>query len=82
MNQVQRYIQESQIQAQKTIVLTYFTIIVALSSVFLAIGSFYVSWWQLRKEKQKENRWFFRVFVGVFLVILLLIGYEFWVILS
>jgi hypothetical protein len=82
MNQVENSIQQSRIESQKTTNLTYFTIMIAVFSVFLAIGSFYVSWWQLNKEKQQKYRWFFGLFITCCALFLLLIAFVFWSVLS
>jgi hypothetical protein len=82
MNQVENSIQQSQIESQKTTYLTYYTIMLAIFSVFLAIGSFNVSWWQLNKEKQKKYQWFFVLYIGFSILFLVLLGYVFWIITS
>jgi hypothetical protein len=82
LNKNEEYMKQVDIQTQKAMTLTYYTIILAVFSIFVAMGSIFVSWWQLSKEEQKQNRLVFRGFLIFCVVFLLLIAYEFWVIIS
>ena len=80
MRRVQENIDLAEIQASKTIQLTYLSVIIAVLSIFIAFGSFYVAWCDLTKEKQKQNRWWYRFFIGVIFSILAILIIEFWII--
>jgi hypothetical protein len=80
MQKVQQNIDQSEIQAQKTLELTYLSLFIAVSSIFLAFGSFFVAWTDLSQEKQKKNRWWYRLFTGFVIFILVLLGIMFWLV--
>jgi hypothetical protein len=73
MNQVQQYIEASKVASQKTRILTYFTIIIALLSSLLAIGNIQFSWLKIPPEIQEKNRllyWVLMVLIAIFLVLI------------
>ncbi len=81
MQKVQENIDKSETLSVKAINLTYLSVCIAVASIFLGWGSFYVAWCDLSKEKQKTQRWWYRVFAIGFLIVSVVLGYMFWLII-
>ncbi len=82
MEQVESYIEKSEIKSQKITLLTYCTVIIAITSVFVAYGTFHFSWCQLSDLKKECNRRMYRVFSLVFIILIIFIVIVLWLIAS
>ncbi|MFW9784700.1 MAG: hypothetical protein ACFFFB_20640 [Candidatus Heimdallarchaeota archaeon] len=82
LNKNQDYIEKLEIKSQKTTLLTYCTVIIAMISVFIAYGIFHFSWCQLSDIRKECNRRLYRFYSFLFIIIVVLIAIALWLIAS
>lgn len=77
----EEYIEESKIASQKTRILTYFTILIALLSSLLSIGNIQFSWLKIPQEIQEKYRLLYWALMILIVIFMVLIAYTYFTVI-